>query len=814
MTDELITTVVDRAYADTTLGDDAKLLIHAALEGDDKLAQALESRQPEQRPVWGSGGETVAPARAYLSAVTVEGFRGIGPATTLQLTPGPGLVVVSGRNGSGKSSFAEALEVTLTAESYRWDHRISRLHNTWRNLHDGSTRISVELAEEGEGKTTVEATWPDTADLDDVQCWVQRDKQKRVAGLHSLGWDQYLWPFRPFLSHNELEALLATSGKLHETLDSILGLSRIDDAKDRLDKKLKEFGKAKKTADELRKGLKADLPASEDERAHRAFQELRGHTPDLALIATLVTGDHTDDGTATALREAAGLELPPIETYQHAVESLRGTRAGLAAVESDIEAATRRRLQLLENALAVHAEEGDGPCPICGDGRLDQEWADRSRAEIQDHRRQAEQARDAASAHRHAWIRLQTLRRPTPTVLKRAIVEKIPGAFETAEAWTAWSTLGEDEVLLQGTKPLEDLTALLAGVAAASWELAELRQNAWQPLALRLGEWLQHAKRASEVDEQRRHLIQAHDWLKKNADALRNARLQPLTDRARGVWSRLKQESNVELGEITLTGQKQARRVDMKAAVDGKDARAFEVMSQGEMNALALSIFIPKASLPDSPFGFIVIDDPVQAMDPSKVDGLARVLADVAAERQVIVFTHDDRLPEAVRRLQLDARLVEVTRDARSVVHVNDTLNPAKRWLDDAAAAAHDPQIDDTLRRRVVAEACRMGLESRCRDVFFGERLGKGTPRQDVEKAWADAKSTKQKLALAVNGDRHASIDAWIASGQERQRRIAVGVCAAGPHSGVRASPIDAVSTVRKLVDDLDDARGRTRRGH
>ena len=54
--------------------------------------------------------------------------------------------------------------------------------------------------------------------------------------------------------------------------------------------------------------------------------------------------------------------------------------------------------------------------------------------------------------------------------------------------------------------------------------------------------------------------------------------------------------------------------------------------------------------LPESPFGFVVIDDSVQAMAPGKVDGLARVLATVAKERQVVVLTHDERLPESACR--------------------------------------------------------------------------------------------------------------------------------------------------------------------
>ena len=49
-------------------------------------------------------------------------------------------------------------------------------------------------------------------------------------------------------------------------------------------------------------------------------------------------------------------------------------------------------------------------------------------------------------------------------------------------------------------------------------------------------------------------------------------------------------------------------------------------MSQGELLALSVSVFLPRAALDESPFRFAVIDDPVQAMDPAKVDGLARVL--------------------------------------------------------------------------------------------------------------------------------------------------------------------------------------------
>ena len=73
----------------------------------------------------------------------------------------------------------------------------------------------------------------------------------------------------------------------------------------------------------------------------------------------------------------------------------------------------------------------------------------------------------------------------------------------------------------------------------------------------------------------------------------------------------------------------------MDVTVDGDSSVALGVMSQGELHALALSLFIPRVKFDASPFGFAILDDPVQAMDPVRVDGLARVLHSLARTRQV-----------------------------------------------------------------------------------------------------------------------------------------------------------------------------------
>jgi wobble nucleotide-excising tRNase len=85
---------------------------------------------------------------------------------------------------------------------------------------------------------------------------------------------------------------------------------------------------------------------------------------------------------------------------------------------------------------------------------------------------------------------------------------------------------------------------------------------------------------------------------------------------------------------MRLIGTNTRRRIALRVSVDGADnGTALGVMSQGESHALGLATFLPRGCADESPFRFIVIDDPVQSMDPAKVDGLVRVLGELATDR-------------------------------------------------------------------------------------------------------------------------------------------------------------------------------------
>ena len=245
----------------------------------------------------------------------------------------------------------------------------------------------------------------------------------------------------------------------------------------------------------------------------------------------------------------------------------------------------------------------------------------------------------------------------------------------------------------------------------------------------------------------------AADWLTNVEDDVRAERFQPIADRARRFWQIMGKGSSVALDDLTLAGQANRRHLEIATSVDGQDTPALAVMSQGELNALSLSLFLARALLPESPFRFLVIDDPVQAMDPTKVEGLARVLAEAAAERQVIVFTHDERLPAAVRRLRIDHRLLAVTRRENSQVRCQPVQEPVQRHLADARAVWLTDPLDDETRRRVIPGFCRQALEAACVEAVWRNRTAAGQDYAATERDVNHAQTLNAKLTLVLLDD-------------------------------------------------------------
>ena len=150
--DDVLLDIVLRRLEESPLPEPTTYLLLAALESEEGLSAQL-SGQAEQPTAGALAGAVLPrPAGAYVRSLTVSGFRGIGQAATLSLAPGPGLTLVVGRNGSGKSSFAEALEVLLTGDLRRWAKLSAVWQQGWRSMHQSDhAEITAEFLVEGAG---------------------------------------------------------------------------------------------------------------------------------------------------------------------------------------------------------------------------------------------------------------------------------------------------------------------------------------------------------------------------------------------------------------------------------------------------------------------------------------------------------------------------------------------------------------------------------------------------------------------------------------------------------------------------------------
>ena len=809
---------VDEQLEKSTLTDEAQLLVLAALEGEAALSSYLDDGAEPLRPESRGADDEKEPGGTFLSALEVQGFRGIGPATTLSLNPRPGLTIVAGRNGSGKSSLSEALEFVLTGDTYRWNKSSVEWRKAWRNLHHDQARVSVGLVEEDSGPVTVTATWDDSdTSVDMATVTSQRAGQKQTGGTTDLGWAAALEQYRPILSYDELGGLLEGGrAQLYDALASILGVEQLSDALKRINAQLQGRKKPGTELGSRRRSLAASAADISDERAVEAKKLLGKTSPDVSALRGLSTGTAAPDtGRVAGLRALIATPNPASAAdVEQAIELLHSAVAGLADANDEVSTRSLARLELLESALRVHQDHGDMSCPVCRQSELDEVWRTVSSDLVTQQRSEYDEVRRARQDLQVALSTARRLLSPAAQPLASGpLADLVPGVQSAREAWDAWSDAPAGNDAAAAMSLAEHLTTFSIVAdrvdlvrSAAQERLTEL-DDAWQPFASQVATWCDEWD-AWLVEKPRvDHLADAHGWLKENDLRLKNERLRPIENGARKAWARLRQESNVDIGNLALTGSGNQRRVLIDASVDGVDVQGFTVLSQGELHALALSLFLPRATMAASPFRFLVLDDPVQAMDPAKVDGLVELLSELAQTRQVIVLSHDDRLPAAVRRANVGATVLEVSRGTGSRISVSVATDPATRYLSDAFALIREVEEDrlpEQVMRRTLPGLLRFAAEAAARDAYFSSRLTAGASLRDAEETWTAASTTRARVGLAVFGSERPNheLDSWAAA---PYRKFALRNIGSAMHAGLKGElePRDAVRDLEKLVADL-----------
>lgn len=793
------------------VADETVYLVAAAMRGDDEFAHQLGGDAPP--PVQPKIETTSAPPplRAFLRSITVSGFRGIGPRATLEVNPYRGITVISGRNGSGKSSFAEALEYALTGTSYRWEAKKGQhWQASWRNLHSGEpASIRVDFAMEPDDDrtgtvATIGVDWSPGCNLNAAERWSQIKGHKRET-VAALGWDQALKTHRPLMSYDELGGVFEEGqAALYDALDSLLGLDDVTAAEGRLKEAEKRLGGARKTANDARTRLRNSLGEVTDPRAEQV-KKLTARVPyDLEAIKATTLGTATEQAATVAkLRRISALEVPSTAKATEVADELRAAiEAHVAGANSAVKALASRAA-LLRDALHLHADTGDGACPVCETGTLDADW----RTAAEERLRAAEAS---TAKHQALALRLKQARSAADDffgeVADVAAVEGVdlgalaPFAAALKGARTSPDTLADLPRHVElAAMELDEATAALRKEAATR---ADSLEDAWAPTAGAIVAWAELETAARKDDASLDEVKRALKCLRDAADTLRERRLAPMVEQTGEFWERMRHESNVDIGTISLEGVANRRHVVVDGAVDGVSTGALTVMSQGELHALAFAMFIPRATTPASPFRFLVLDDPIQAMDPAKIAGFLDVLVELGKTRQVIVFSHDDRLPAAIRARSVPAQLLDATREHGSLVVVKANDLPADRYVADAEALVLDDDIDDLIKRKAAPGLFRMAIEAAAHQRYFGERAKVGVPYHQTDTEWEEAKTTQRRVALTVTGTADGDVSGW--KSYRRHRTPALTISASGTHRGAtldRGAIRDLRDTVRDIVE-------------
>ncbi|GID26634.1 AAA family ATPase [Paractinoplanes brasiliensis] len=794
--------LTDQLRAHGTTGPATDLIL-AAFRGEDALAAVMRGEPLPEAPA--DAAEADEAPEVYLESVEVTGFRGIGtPAAALRLKPQPGLTVIAGRNGSAKSSLAESIEYGLTEDSPRWSQRPPVFREGWRNMHyNGERAIAVKLRSASSGQPVViRRTW--AAGETDVAAATVHVTRNGVT-LPSDALPEWLRPserFRPFLSARDLERVIGSKPtELYDSIAPILGLTPLSEAGARLQVLRKERDDRAAALRGSFGDLRTRLVGLDDPRAGEAVHLLgkQAGKANLAALTELAAGE-TGDGdarAASAARRLAELGLPDIGNTLRELTQAEESVQQLARTE----VAVRHRVaDLLSGALEMHRDLGDQSCPVCQVGVLDGTWREQAEREVGQLRSATETMR-AAARRREALLRqaqsemgtVRGLLDPVVTALAPSLPEQA-AELDRALDSPALDRPSWDEISAAHHK---------LGVAAAEW-LAN-RHDSWREPGAAIRRWVEDAKVVRAEADELALLTKARNDLIAVTDRIRADRFQAAAQHSQHIWNLLRQESNVAIGEIRLGGTSTRRRVDISVAVDGTDTPALAVMSQGELHAFGLALFLPRACADASPYRFVVIDDPVQSMDPSKVDGFAEVLREVARTRQVVVFTHDDRLPEAIRRLGVEADVREVTRREGSIVEVRKNLWPAKRYLEDARAVALAEDIPEQAKRLMVAGFCRSALEATAMDRYRAEQYAAGTPLREIDAALDAAHSVQAKLTLGLFGDPGRRGDLYAQLNRSRVPRAVdtVKAVAKAVHGQCDMASLDMVVASEALVARL-----------
>lgn len=512
--------------------------------------------------------------------------------------PERGLVLVSGDNGSGKSSLMEAVawscwgKTLRGADPWRSDDELC-LARTWLHGRD----LPIERVRK-KGKSLL--SWSET------EYETATKAQEALEG--SIGLFDVWRRTHVFSSQDAAHFSLATDSERKRLLESILGLDRFDAALD---------------------ACRADLKVAEGNSTRKVLEEGR-------LIARLAEVEKR-----LIEHRASQKDLPPavdVTRLRERVAELRGMaqkanreyRAAQAAISEAERAGGGHDYNLQAAERQLSAIKNSRSCSTCGQG-IPHDMIERLKSQVETEREKQSKHR-AGVKEKVSNLRSHAAELEEEDISLRARCSKLEGELAAGESVQALR-----ERIDQLVYDTEREHAELGGDVETVSRLACLAQKEVATLKA-----VEHVLGLKGV---RAHVL---GRALSGVEAISNSWLAKIA--GLGLSVRLKSYKEKKTGGVS-----DAISMEVVGAGGG---RGYAAASGGERRRIDVALLLALADVATAARGVqpgtLFFDEVFDALDPAGIGAVSGALADLAKQRCVVVVTH---VPSLAQALSPDVRL-------------------------------------------------------------------------------------------------------------------------------------------------------------
>lgn len=587
-----------------------------------------------------------------VKSIELSWFRGAADPVTLELDGKS--IVVYGANGSGKSSFVDAIEYALKdgriehlAHEYSGKRQEKAIPNT-HTPEDRKTGLSIKF----QGGTELNAE-------------IRRDGSKTISGEEPAG--MAAWDYRrTVLRQGEVaDFILGTKGDKYSALLPLLGLDSMETAAENLRqiaRSVEEVSSLRTTRgalEEAQRRREATFGDECDADIFGAIEKLyrqyctEGAAGDDALqsctslkevLDSRIAASSANERRYVALSDAALLDLTGC------IEAVRATSGKLA---ESIEPLVEEKMRVLESAGAFAdklAVDGEVECPACGRLISVQDFQRHVKAECArlNETIVAFQARKTAVAALSGVVRtLKTiLGKPDLSAWREELTKTLSvvdfSYLDALDAEALRASCGEDELQAfeEKLRPLHDAAKSASADAPPSARQLSTDKQAVEvgasvlaalgkAAAVQRAEILASFIRSIEVGVREELRLQSQSVIAE------------ISEDVQSMWGILHPAEPIEKVRLYVP-ENTDKAIDIGLSFHGVEQDSPRLtLSEGHRNSLGLCIFLAMAKREAKNDGPVFLDDVVISVDRGHRGMIVELLRREFSGRQVAILTHD-----------------------------------------------------------------------------------------------------------------------------------------------------------------------------